>query len=203
MYALTQAQALNAIALHANNNTITVAQVQQLLGDASVTFASLLQVTQVQLAAQHKQQCIQKVTRANVLLAANVSAQAAVYARAVRKSAAKHAQNDVAAVQQFAAQQNYFVHTALHCIVAHAQHADKLYLFAIYNSAASAYVHNNVVVSKQHVAQYCTASAAKALLQASDTVHNKTHNIMHNVHARTVALSNIVQLRARKQLLSV
>lgn len=203
MQKLTVAQAQQAVLLQANNNTLTVAQLQQLLQNVSVTFAQLLYVTNVQLAAQHKAQNIQKVTSANVQLASTLHAHTQLYARAVRKSAAKYAQNDAAAVAAFTAQQNYFVHTATHCIVQHAQHAHKLYLFAIYNNAQSVYLHNNAVVSKQHVAQYCTASAAQKLLQQNDTVHNVTHNIVHSVQVHTIALSNIVQIRARKQLLSV
>lgn len=200
---LTQAQITQALALHANNNVVTAQQVQNLLQNASVTFAQILYVTNVQLAAAHKAQNIQKVTSANVLLCSNIAAHTSVYSRAVRKSAAAIAYNDQAAVAAFAAQQSYFVHTNCYSVVAHKQHAHMLYLFAIYNSARSAYVHNNNVVTAQHVAQFCTASAAKAMLQKDNTVHNVKHNIAHNVHVRTIALSNIVQMRARKQLLSV
>ena len=203
MQKFTAAQAQHAAQLHANNNTLTVAQLQQLLQNVSVTFAQITYVTTVQLAAAHKAQNIQKVTTANVLLASNLQAHTQLYARAVRKNAARYVQNNATAVAAFTAQQSYFVHTATHCIVQHAQHAHKLYLFAIYNSAQSVYMHNNVVVSKQHVAQYCTASAAKQMLQIDNTVHNKTHNIVHSVQVRTIALSNIVSIRARKQLLSV
>jgi hypothetical protein len=203
MYTLNNTRAAAIAALHKNNNVITVAQLQQLLQNVSVTFAQIDYCTNVQLAAAHKAQSIQKVTTANVILCSNVAAQSSVYARKVRKHAARYAQNDAQAVAAFTAQQNYFVHTATHCIVAHAQHADKVYLYAIYNNAQSVYMHNNAVVSKQHVAQYCTASAAKALLQKDDTVHNKTHNIVHNVQVRTIALSNIVSVRARKQMLTV
>lgn len=203
MHTLTQAQAQNAIALHANNNVVTAQQITQLLNNASVTFAQIVYVTQVQTAAAHKAQNISKVTTANVILCSNIKAHTSVYANKVKRSAAKYAQNNVANVQQFTAQQNYFTHTATHCIVAHTQHTDKLYLYAIYNNATSVYMHNNAVVTKQHVAAYCTKSAAAKLLQTDNTVHNVTHNITHAVHVRTIALSNIVSIRARKQLLTV
>jgi hypothetical protein len=203
MQQITLAQAQQALALHANNNIVTVAQLQQLLQNVSVTFAQVTYVTDVLLAAQHKAQNIQKVTSANVLLASNINAATQLYARAVRKNAARYTQNDTAAVQAFTAQQNYFVHTATHCIVQHAQHAHKLYLFVICNSGNSVYMQDNNIVTKEHVAQYCTPSAARTMLQNDNTVHNKTHNIVHSVHVRTIALSNIVQLRARKQLLTV
>jgi vacuolar-type H+-ATPase subunit D/Vma8 len=203
MQKITLAQAQAAMLLHANNNVLTVAQVQQLLQNVSVTFAQICYVTQVQLAAAHKQQNISKVTSANVLLASTLNAHTSVYARAVRKSAAKHASNNASAIAAFSASANYFEHTSTHCIVQHKQNAMLQYLFAIYNNASSVYMQNNAVVSKQHVAQYCTASAAKALLQNDNTVHNVTHNITHNVTVRTIALQNIVSIKARKQLLSV
>lgn len=203
MQKITQAQAQQAILLHANNNTITVAQLQQLLQNVSVTFAQITYVTQVTTAAAHKAQNIYKVTTANVMLCSNINAHTSVYARKVKRSAAAIASNNAANVAAFTAQQNYFVHTNVHSIVQHAQHANKFYLYAIYNNASSVYMHNNAVVTKQHVAAYCTKSAAQALLQNDNTVVNKTHNITHNVQVRTIALSNIVSIKARKQLLTV
>jgi len=200
---LTALQAQNAIALRANNNTLSAAQLEFLLRGVSVTFAQILYVTDVQLAAAHKAEGIQKVTSANVLLASNIAAQTHLYARAVRKSAAGFKENDAQAVQGFVAQSNYFEHTATHSIVVHKQHPDKFYMFAIYNRAESLYVHNGAVVDKQHVAGYCTPSAAKLLLAPTATVHNVTHNVTHSVHVRTIALDNIVHIRARKQLLTV
>ena len=189
--------------LHANNNVVTAQQIANLLQNVSVTFAQITYVTQVTLAAAHKAQNIQKVTTANVILCSSLKAHTSVYANKVRKSAAAISTNNAQAVAAFTAQQNYFTHTATHCIVAHTQHANKMYLYAIYNNASSVYMHNNAVVSKQHVAAYCTKSAAATMLQQSNIVVNKTHNIAHTVAVRTIALSNIVSIRARKQLLSV
>jgi len=203
MHTLTLAQAQSAIALHANNNVVTAQQIANLLQNVSVTFAQITYVTQVTLAAAHKAQNIQKVTTANVILCSSLKAHTSVYANKVRKSAAAISTNNAQAVAAFTAQQNYFTHTATHCIVAHTQHANKMYLYAIYNNASSVYMHNNAVVSKQHVAAYCTKSAAATMLQQSNIVVNKTHNIAHTVAVRTIALSNIVSIRARKQLLSV
>ena len=196
-------QAHIALAQRANSRAITVQQLQQALGDASVTFAQLLYATTVQLAAAHKAQNIQKVTRANVILCSNIAAHTSVYANKVRKTAAAIASNNAQAVSEFTAQSNYFAHTDCYSIVVHKQHTDKFYLYAIYNNSASVYMHEGNVVSKQHVAHYCTPSAAKALLQEDSTVHNKTHNIKHTVHVRTIALSNLIEVRVRKQLLTV
>jgi hypothetical protein len=203
MHTLTLAQAQSALALHANNTVVTAQQIQTMLQNVSVTFAQITYVTQVALAAQHKAQNIQKVTTANVILCSNIKAHTSVYANKVKRSAAAISSNNAQAVAAFTAQQNYFTHTATHCIVQHAQHANKMYLYAIYNNAQSVYMHNNAVVSKQHVAAYCTKSAAATLLQQNNVVVNKTHNIAHNVQVRTIALSNIVSIRARKQFVTV
>jgi hypothetical protein len=120
----------------------------------------------------------------------------------LQRSAAQHANNDVANVQQFTAQQNYFTHTQCYSIVQHKQ-TQAQYLYAIYNNAQSVYFINNAVATKQQVAALLTASAASKLLQASNTVHNVTHNVTHNVQVRTVALNNIVSIVANKQQLAV
>jgi hypothetical protein len=203
MHTLTLAQAQSALALHANNTVVTAQQIQTMLQNVSVTFAQITYVTQVALAAQHKAQNIQKVTTANVILCSNIKAHTSVYANKVRKTAAAINSNNMQAVAAFTAQQNYFTHTATHCIVQHTQHANKMYLYAIYNNAQSVYMHNNAVVTKQHVAAYCTKSAAAAMLQKDNTVVNKTHNITHTVQVRTIALCNIVSIRARKQFVTV
>lgn len=203
MQTITLAQAQQAIAAHANNNTITQAQLTALLANVSVTFAQLTYVTQVQLAAEHKAQRIQKVTTANVMLCSNIKAHTAVYKRKVQRSAAQYANNSSAAIAAFTASAASYTHTAVHSIVHNNKNIDALYLYCFYNKASSVYMHNNAVVTKQHVAAYCTASAARALLNTSSTVHNVTHDITHNVVVRTIALHNIVSIRARKQLLTV
>ena len=204
MQKLTHAQALAAVAAHANNNTITVQQLQQLLANVSVTFAQVTYVTQVTLAAAHKAQNILKVTSANVMLCSNIKAHTDVYTRKVQRSAAKYAQNSATAVKNFKAAKASYVHTNVHSIVQNINNANKFYLYVFYNNASSLYVHNNAVVTKQHVAAYCTTSASNALLQQTDnTVYNVTHNIVHNVKVHTIALHNVVSVRARKQLLFV
>lgn len=179
---LNTQQAQQYLQQHANAQFITAQQVQALLANASVTFASIAYVTQVQTAAAHKHNNVQKVTVANVQLFANIRAATQVFAN----------------VQQFTQQSNYFTHTQCYSIVQHKQ-TQAQYLYAIYNNAQSVYFINNVVATKQQVAQLLTASAAQKLLQNDNTVHNKTHN----VQVRTVALNNIVSIVANKQQLTV
>lgn len=200
---ITTAEANTACALHANNNTLTVTQVQQLLGNVSVTFATIEYVTSVQVAAAHKAQNIKKVTKANVILCSNIDAHTSVYANKVKKTAATIASNDQAAVAAFTPQANYFEHTACHSIVQHKAHADKFYLYVIYNAASSIFMRNGTQVSKQDIIPFLTPSGARDLMAGTDVVENKTHGIKHRVAVRTIALSNIVSIKARRQFVTV
>jgi hypothetical protein len=194
--------AQHAIAQHAvaPHTTITAQQVANLLNNVSTTFAQITYVTKVATAAAHKAVNITKVTTANVQLFSNINAATSVYANAVKRSAAKIATNSAEAVANFTAQQNYFTHTACYSVVKHNTN-NNLYLYCIYNNASSLYFINNVLATKQQVAQYLTASAAAKLLNNTATVHNVTNNVTHNVVVRTIQLSNIVTINAMQQQL--
>ena len=193
--------AASALQASANNNSITATQITNMLANVSVTFANITTVTKVATAAAHKAINIVKVTNANVQLFSNINAATSVFTRAVKKSAAKHASNNMQAVAAFKAQANYFVHTACYSLTQHNANAAQQYLYCIYNNAKSAYFINNVLATKQQVAQYLTASAAQQLLQKDNTVRNVTNNITHNVQVRNIMLSSIVAIKARKQVL--
>lgn len=199
---LNNTVAVAILAQHAVAQCISAAQVAALLASVSVTFANIAYVTQVQTAAAHKHNNVQKVTVANVQLFANINAFTSVYANAVKRSAAQIASNNESAVAAFTAQSNYFAHTQCYSIVQHKQTLAQ-YLYAIYNNASSVYFINNAVATKQQVAALLTASASAKLLQSSNTTHNVTHNITHNVNVRTIALANIVSIHANKQQLVV
>jgi len=189
---LNTTQATQALQAHANSKTITAQQVAQLLNNVSVTFANIVYVTKIATAAAHKAVNIQKVTQANVQLFSNINAATQVYANAVKRNAN---------VANFVQASNYFTHTACYSLVKHNTTA-QLYLYAIYNSAKSLYYINNVLATKQQVAQYLTASAAAQLLSNNTAVHNVTNNVTHNVQVRTIALNNIVSITANKQTVS-
>lgn len=190
----------NALALH-KNNSITVAQIQQALQNVSVTFASITQVTKVATAAAHKAVNIVKVTTANVQLYNNVNAASAVYTRAVKRSAAHIVQAASANVANFAVTATTNLHNASCYSIVTNTNTQNVMLYARFLSSKSVYLINNVVATKQQVAQYLTASAAQKLLDTSNIVHNKTNNVKHSVHIRTVSLCNIVALTIRKQVL--
>jgi hypothetical protein len=194
--------AQQALIAHANANTINASTVQELLANVSTTFANIVYVTKVATAAKHKAVNIVKVVSANVQLFSNINAFTSVYANAVKRTASNIDQNNASDVAQFTAQSNYFTHTACYSLVAHKQ-TQALYLYAIYNNASSLYYINNVLATKQQVAEYLTASAASALLANNAVVLNVTNNVLHTVKVRTIALANLVSITANKQTVSV
>ena len=199
---LNTQNALQALALHANNKTISAQSIVQALNNASVTFAQVTYVTPVATSAKHKNVQIKKVVCANVQLFCTLQ-NFDVYTKAVKRSASTIASNDAQAVDNFVAQSNYYEHDAdCFSLVAHKQNG-KQYLYAIYNNAQSVYFVDGRVADKQQVAQYLTASASAKLLGNNNTTHNVTNNVTHAVKVRTIALENLVQLNVNKQALTV
>lgn len=193
---ITTAAAQTAIAQHANSNTITQSAIVTLLSAVTgTTFANATYVTQVKTAAAHKALNIQKVTIANVTLANNLKAFTSLYVNKVQRTSSNSA-------QAFVSTASYFTHTNCYSIVKH-NSKNAHYLFAMFNSASSVYMLNNVVLTKQQVAQYLTASAASKLLADNSTVVNVKNNITHSAIVRTIALANIVSLTAAKQTVTV
>jgi hypothetical protein len=177
----------------------TANTIAAMLNNASVTFANIAYTTQVKTAAAHKAVNIQKHVVANVQLFSNIKQATQVFANAVQKSASAIASNDAQAVANFTQQSNYFTHTNCYSIVQHKSN-NNLYLYCVFNNTQSVqYTINNVVATKQQVAQYLTKSAAQKLLQTDNTVTNKTHNIQHNVQVRTIALANVKSVTTNKQ----
>lgn len=198
---LTLDTAQQAIAQHANNTFITADSVAQLLQDVQgTTFAQITYVTKVATAARYKDINIVKVTAANVQLFNNVASD--VYKQQVQRSAAKIDSNNKDNVANFKTQDNYFAHTACYSVVQHKQN-NKQYLYCIYNNAQSLYFIDNVLATKQQVAEYLTASAAQQLLNTTATTYNVANSVEHTVVVRTIQLNNIVSIAAQQQKLAV
>lgn len=197
---LTLANAQNALTAHANANTITSAQIAQLLQNVrGTTFAQIAYVSKVATSAANKSANVQKVTVANVQLFNNVK-DFNIYANAVMRSANKL--NTDANVTEFTTSETYYEHTNVYSVVKHKTNGNE-YLYAVYNNSASMYFINNAPATKQEVAQLLTASASKALLQPSNTVTNVTNSVTHDVIVRTIALQNIVSINAMQQSVTV
>jgi hypothetical protein len=177
-------------------NAITIAN---LLQGVSITFAQINFTTDVKTAAAHKALHVTKTTDANVQLFSNV--QAAVYANAVKRSAAKTDSNDATAVENFKAQENYFEHSDCFSIVQHKTEA-RLYLYSVFNRAKSEFYIDGVPATREQVGALLTPSEAKKLF-SDGTVHNVTHNIEHDVTVRTVGLHNINSIKAMGQSITL
>jgi hypothetical protein len=198
---LTVTEAQDALFAHANNNRITSQDVSSLLGNVSVTFAQVVQVTKVATAAAYKAMSIQKVTSANVQLFSNIKAYS-VYVNAVQKTASTIADNDQQAVEDFQVSDTWFFHTDCFSVVEHKTKGTQ-YLYARYNAASSMYFIDGVPATKEEVVAFMTPSAAKAELDTSGVVYNKTNDIEHKVIMRTVQLDNIVNIKALGEELAV
>lgn len=196
-------EALQAIKLHTQGTRILAADVSKMLDTVrGVTFASIVQVTDVKLAAKYKLVQIKKVTEASVQLFNNLGEFTNVYANAVKRSASKIADNDAALVENFETQSNWFEHTNCYSVVKH-KTKDAYYLYAIYNNAKSLYVHggSGKQMSKDEVASYMTPAAAQELLAPYDYALNVANDVLHDVKVRVTALDNVVSIVAQKQLL--
>lgn len=159
---------------------------------AGVNFAGIEYNTDVATAAAHRHHSVRKHTRANVQLFANIQDARRVFEAAVKRSAERIGSTDAT---HFAAQENYYEHTDTYSIVRH-RTTGRLYLYAIFNSAQSEYTIDGVTATREEVAALLTPSAARAMLEPSATTVNKTHGVEHDVVVRTIALDNIVSVRA-------
>lgn len=200
MQTFTAQQAQAALAL-AHTAELTPAQVADLLAGASVTFANVIYATQQQNAAEHKGVIIHKVTSANVMLCSNIRAHTSVYANRVRRSARGFDTNSTAAVEAFEPAAATFTHTDCYSIVQNIRVPSKHYLYAIFNNSQSIRLQAGCEVSREYAQQFLTPSARAAA--NSKVTHNRTHNITHDVVVRTIALSNVVSIRARRQILAL
>lgn len=194
-------QAQAALAAQQSNAQFGVQQIRDLLQNASVTFANVTFVTQQQNAAAHKNVIINKCTNANIILCSNIAAHTNVYANKVRKSALQYANNSREDIDNFDTSTASFTHTDCYSVVQNKKVATKFYLYAIFNTAQTVLLHNNTVVTAQYAQQFVTPSALAA--QRARVTHNKTNNVTHDVVVRTIAISNLVSIRARKQILTL
>lgn len=196
---LTDQQVLNAVALRANGTAVTADAVKQMLANVhGVTFAHIVQVTPVTLAAANKANEALKVTFANVQLFNNLSAFTSVYENAVKRTAAKIASNDAAAVDEFKSQGNYFEHTDCYSVTQHKTDASRQYLYAIFNNSESVFVLNGSIASREQVAALMSKRAGEELLAPSQP-RSAAYGIEHDVHVRNVSMDNIVSITAMKQ----
>lgn len=182
------AQQLAAI-VHSGSN-VTAQQLQAAIKNNKVTFATIVQCSLVDLSKDNKAiHKIYKIATTNVTINAS-------YTNAVQKTASTISSNNASNVANFVAQASNYTALNSNCeaVVALNSNNSKHYLKAIANKCYAAQyfcANTNSIVSKAYVASLCTASAAKAMLNTSNVVHNVSNNIAHTVAPRTFALANM------------
>ena len=184
--------AKDAISHHALGKSITKDQIEELLQTTrGTTFATLCYVTPVKTAAAFKDVDIKKVSISNVQLFNNLKEYTDVYVNAVERSSGS---------DDFVKSETWFHHTDCFPVVEHNTNFKK-YLWAIFNHADSMYMRDGVEMTKSQVSEYLTPSEAKKLLEPSKTVYNVKNDLEHNVTVRTIALENVVWIRANHFML--
>ena len=159
------------------------------------SFASVTYSSAIKTAAKYKHVAIHKVVNANIIVFATSYA----YVAAVQRSAQKH--NSAQNASNFKASATHFTHSAQCYSIVTNNNSNKQYLYCAVQNAKSTYYINNVQSTKQQVAQYLTASAAKQLLADTNVVHNKTNNVQHTLQIRTISLANIQQIKVNNTVI--
>lgn len=174
---------------------ITVTAIKALLANLTgTTFANIDYTTVVVTSAANKHLTVTKHTNANIQLFNGIKDYASVYLNAVKRTA-NTLDNNPENVENFKVSPTWFNHSDdCFSLVNHNKTGDA-YLFAIYNNSKSEYFIDGVKASKQAVATYLTPSASKALL-GDGTVYNATNDVTHSVTVRTIALDNIISIKA-------
>jgi len=164
-----------------NNDSAFVESLKSLASrDATVAIAIN---TKVKTAAKHKNIKIEK----RAMIVARLFSQSD-YNQIVKNSASQIETNDSEKVESFVARESIYKHEDNAYSVCY--NKDSVYLYChVDRTAFSQYYINDVQSTKQQVAEYLTASAAKQLL--SDRVYNKEHDIEHKVFVRTIKVDNI------------
>jgi hypothetical protein len=191
--------AQNIVTALSNNSIETQAIIDALANVTSTTFATLTQASRVKTAAKHNNQNIYKITVQNVTLCNSTSS---LYNNAVTREVVATEQ-----AQAFTAMpSNYDMIDGSYSVVSLKSNPAKHYLRAIVNKCLEVVYYcanTNRVLTKEEVAEYLTASAAKQLLAPATKTVVQHANIEHTVTVRTFAIENIYSINLNKQALTV
>ena len=169
-------------------------------GCNGTTFATITIETPISLKASNKHINAKKKSVINVQLFNNINDVTAIYENAVKRSANKIDSNENP--DAFKASSASYIHHDNCYSIAQNKKSDQQYLSYILNKSISAeYFINGKAALKTDVAELCTPSAAKRMMDNSGLIHNKTNNIVHTVKTATVKVENIISINANKQSL--
>ena len=174
--------------------------VKSILSGRGTTMANIRYKTDIAVAAKFKHEVkIEKRTVASVRLFQGI-VDFEIYKKEVLKTAQMiEGQENVS---DFIMSDTWFEHGDMDCfsLVSKKSDTTEKYLYFICNSAKSVYYINGELVTKGEIAQYLTPSKYKEIFENDGVVYNKRNGIMHLVNPRTLKLSNIFRLAAKKQV---
>lgn len=178
---------------------VSAQSIENMLYGNGTTFANMQYKTVIPTAAKFKNDVvIEKRTTANVQLFQTVK-DFEIYKKRVLKSVQSiEGQENVT---DFEVSDNWFEHTNPACwsLIA-SKSTGEQYLYFIANNAESQYFVNGVAVAKDFIKEYLTPSKAKELFNDNGgVVYNKTNDVCHTLHPRTLKIANIITLTANKQ----
>lgn len=185
----------------------TANSIKAMLAPMITSFAQVVQVTKLPLAAAHKDRTVLKVSNSNVL----ISGSAETYSNAVKNSANKIATNDAEDVKNFQAVAPKFVRHPYCAAVANSTKTDELqFVYLMFkhleNKTTANYIDADTLtlMSLSDVANLLTPSAAKELLNPSKSSVNVRTGIEHSVTTRAVNMFNILSVTLnKKQLVNI
>ena len=181
-------------------NTRSAAIANMINGINGTTFATIMTETPIALKAANKHITATKRSVLNVQLFNNVRDVTAIYENAVKRSANKIDGNENP--ESFKASSASYIHHDDCYSIAQNKKSDQQYLSYILNKSISAeYFINDEPALKADVAELCTPSTAKRMMDNSGLIHNKTNDIVHTVKTATVKVENIISINANKQTL--
>jgi hypothetical protein len=175
--------------------------IQNVLRNTITTFAHVVQMTPVTLAAKNKARNIMKLATVNALISSSL----ATYENAVKNSATKKGEDadKVASFKPAAANFTRQADCAALAISNKTGLPQLVYLtYPNPRGASKAYyidADTNTVLAKDEVAELMRPADADKLLNPVTEQHNKTHDLKHNVGVRAPYLHNIVKVIANKQ----
>ena len=200
---LTEDLALKAIAARNSNKGVTVQEAISVFAAATHnkthSFATLLAVTDVALAACHKaDQQFVKISYVNFYGALNKTAIDTFYIKQMESKTG---------VTDWKTTDTYCEHLQECWSICKHNTSDQHYISLVCNNntkSEALYFDcvNNCFVDKTQVAAYCTKSQAKTMLMVKDRIVNKTNGVDMQVAAKDVVtyrnfkLQNVVQLKA-------
>lgn len=179
-----------------------------LQGVNGTTFGSIIQASPLSgMAAANKDRNIYKVTKQSLTLAGKMGV--SLYVGAVKRTAKMIDENDAQNVAAFELSRDSFYVTidkTIRSAVALRSAPHKHYVEGLSNGASDvAYVDydNEVLLTREQAAAFCTKSAAKKMLDNNPVELNQHNDVLHLAKPRAFKVENIHTLKVNGQTITV